>query len=266
MIKLIATDIDGTLVKDGTLDINPEYMTVIEKLAEKGVTFVACSGRQFSSEQQLFAPVKDRIFFISDGGTVIRQADKILKVHTLPDEIWKNMLTMVKKQMPGCDCFISVPDGCYGEDANSQMFRWLRDSYGYDIKQIPDMSVLQGEQVTKFAVYHPDRCEELCAPLFTPAWKDKVTLAAAGKEWMDSTPIGADKRTAVEFIQSYLGITPEETCTFGDNLNDIAMLEKAGMSYAVGNAREEVQAAAKGVCPPYWEDGELQVLKKLVQL
>ena len=39
MIKLIATDIDGTLVKDGTLDINPEYMTVIKKLAEKGVTF-----------------------------------------------------------------------------------------------------------------------------------------------------------------------------------------------------------------------------------
>ena len=94
MIKLIATDIDGTLVKDGTLDINPEYMTVIKKLAEKGVTFVACSGRQFSSEQQLFAPVKDKIFFISDGGTVIRQADKILKVHTLPDEIWKNMLTV----------------------------------------------------------------------------------------------------------------------------------------------------------------------------
>ena len=99
MIKLIATDIDGTLVKDGTLDINPEYMTVIKKLAEKGVTFVACSGRQFSSEQQLFAPVKDKIFFISDGGTVIRRADKILKVHTLPDEIWKNMLTMVKKQI-----------------------------------------------------------------------------------------------------------------------------------------------------------------------
>ena len=146
-----------------------------------------------------------------------------------------------------------------------KMFRWLRDSYGYDIKQIPDMSVLQGEQVTKFAVYHPDQCEELCAPLFTPTWKDKVTLAAAGKEWMDSTPIGADKSTAVEFIQSYLGITPEETCTFGDNLNDIAMLEKAGMSYAVGNAREEVQTAAKGVCPPYWEDGVLQVLKKLAQ-
>lgn len=264
MIRLIATDIDGTLVKDGTLNLNPEYMTVIGKLRKKGVTFVACSGRQFISEWQLFEPVRENIFFVSDGGTVVRKSDKILKVHTLPDEIWKNMLAMVKKDMPECDCFISVPDGCYAEDENSQMFRWLRDSYGYDIKKIDDMSRLQGEQVTKFAVYHPYKCEELCAPLFTPTWKDKVTLASAGKEWMDSTPVGADKSTAVEFIQDYLGITPEETCTFGDNLNDIAMLQKAGLSFAVGNAREEVQSAAKEVCPPYWEDGVLQILKKLI--
>ena len=39
MIKLIATDVDGTLVKDGTMTINPEYMTVIRKLTELGITF-----------------------------------------------------------------------------------------------------------------------------------------------------------------------------------------------------------------------------------
>ena len=101
MIKLIVSDIDGTLVKDGTLDINPEYMDVIRKLTEKGIHFVACSGRQYSSEKQLFAPVKDIISYISDGGTLIRTSDKILKVHTLSDEIWKNMARMAKKEMPG---------------------------------------------------------------------------------------------------------------------------------------------------------------------
>lgn len=62
----------------------------------------------------------------------------------------------------------------------------------------------------KFSVYHPERCEELCAPYFTPAWRDKVTLAAAGKEWMDSTPPEGEKSTAVEFIQQQLGISPEK--------------------------------------------------------
>ena len=50
MIKLVVSDVDGTLVKDGTLEINPEYMDVIKKLTEKGIHFVACSGRQYSSD------------------------------------------------------------------------------------------------------------------------------------------------------------------------------------------------------------------------
>lgn len=55
MIKLIATDIDGTLVKDGTLQIDAEYMTVIDKLIRKGIHVVVCSGRQFVSEKKLFS-------------------------------------------------------------------------------------------------------------------------------------------------------------------------------------------------------------------
>ena len=43
MIKLIASDIDGTLVKDGTLAIDREYMEVIGRLIDKGIVFVACS-------------------------------------------------------------------------------------------------------------------------------------------------------------------------------------------------------------------------------
>ena len=45
MIKLIATDVDGTLVKDGTMQIDPEYMTVIKELVQKGIIFAVCSGR-----------------------------------------------------------------------------------------------------------------------------------------------------------------------------------------------------------------------------
>ena len=90
MIKLIASDIDGTLVKDGTLAIDREYMEVIGRLIDKGIVFVACSGRQYRSERKLFTPVADRLLYISDGGTVVRTPKEILKVDTLPDEICKN--------------------------------------------------------------------------------------------------------------------------------------------------------------------------------
>ena len=49
MIKLVASDVDGTLVPDGTFEIDPEIYDVIKKLKEKGITFVAASGRQYAS-------------------------------------------------------------------------------------------------------------------------------------------------------------------------------------------------------------------------
>ena len=122
MIKLIATDIDGTLLKDGTLMIDPEYMTVIEKLTSKGIIFVACSGRQFISERKLFAPVCDKLLYITDGGTVVRTPHKILKVHTLPEDVWHGMCETVRNELPDCDYFIATPDYCLAEDAGGSDF------------------------------------------------------------------------------------------------------------------------------------------------
>ena len=152
----------------------------------------------------------------------------------------------------------------YAENENSRMFRWLRDSYGYNICAVKDLIDHSPADVIKFTVYHPSACEEKCTPLFIPAWKDKSLLAPSGREWVDCNPLGVSKWTALSHLQKYLGILPEETCTFGDNLNDIEMLENAGLSFAVSNSREEVRTAAKELCPPYWENGVLQMLKRFL--
>ena len=143
MIKLIATDVDGTLVKDGTLLIDPEYMTVVSRLVDQGIYFVVCSGRQFSSEQKLFAPIKDRLLYISDGGTVVRTPEKILKTYPMETALWKSMCRMVHDKLPSCDCFAATPDYCLAEDAGSRMFHWLRDSYGFDVRESNSRSTIQ---------------------------------------------------------------------------------------------------------------------------
>ena len=103
MIKLIATDVDGTLVKDGTMTINPEYMTVIRKLTELGITFVVCSGRQYDSERKLFEPVKDLVYFVSDGGTVIRKNGNVTAL--LPHR----SAAMRRMRMEGCSGGCGIP-------------------------------------------------------------------------------------------------------------------------------------------------------------
>ena len=68
MIKLIASDIDGTLVPEGAHKLNPEYHNIIRELDDVGIKFCACSGRQFNSMLELFEPVADRMFFICENG------------------------------------------------------------------------------------------------------------------------------------------------------------------------------------------------------
>ena len=171
MIKLIATDVDGTLVKDGTLLIDPEYMTVVSRLVDQGIHFVVCSGRQFSSEQKLFAPIKDRLLYISDGGTVVRTPEKILKTYPMETALWKSMCRMVHDELPSCDCFAATPDYCLAEDAGSRMFHWLRDSYGFDVREVPDLA-----KVEMNAIQTSGNCiRNISADHFAGAAADEVT-------------------------------------------------------------------------------------------
>ena len=80
MIKLIASDLDGTLLQEGTMDINPEIYDIIHKLKAKGIVFAAVSGREYDSIARVFAPVKDDIYFIAGNGSLIYdiQNDQIM--------------------------------------------------------------------------------------------------------------------------------------------------------------------------------------------
>ena len=147
MIKLIATDIDGTLVKDGSLLIDPEYMSVIDRLIDKGIIFVVCSGRQFSSEFKLFAPIKHKLLYITDGGTVVRTPKEILKTYPMDEDIWKGMCRMVRDELPACDYFAATPDFCFAEDGGSPIFHLLRDSYGFEMREVDDITGLDRNDI-----------------------------------------------------------------------------------------------------------------------
>ena len=79
MIKLIASDLDGTLLKEGTMDINPEIYDIIRKLKAKGIVFAAVSGREYDSIERVFAPVKDDIYFIAGNGGIISYQGEIIE-------------------------------------------------------------------------------------------------------------------------------------------------------------------------------------------
>lgn len=82
MIKLIASDIDGTLVENSTAVLHPEMFDLIKKLKQKGILFCAASGRQYHSIANMFEPVKDDIVFWQKTGHI-----SAIRIKTLP--LWK---------------------------------------------------------------------------------------------------------------------------------------------------------------------------------
>ena len=95
MIKLIASDLDGTLLKEGTMDINPEIYDIIRKLKAKGIVFAAVSGREYDSIERVFAPVKDDIYFIAGNGGIISYQGEIIEKMAIPADILKEVVEYV---------------------------------------------------------------------------------------------------------------------------------------------------------------------------
>ena len=78
MIKLIASDLDGTLLRNGAQEVDPKVYDLIRTLKEKGVHFAAASGRQLYSLRRLFEPVKDEISYIAENGSLCISGDQVI--------------------------------------------------------------------------------------------------------------------------------------------------------------------------------------------
>ena len=81
---------------------------------------------------------------------------------------------------------------------------------------------------------------------------------------MDIVNPGADKGSALKILMKELELKKEEVMAFGDNINDLGLLQAAGESYAIGSAREEVKNAAKHIAPPLSEYGETIAIREFL--
>lgn len=261
MIKLIATDIDGTLLQEGNDTINPEYYDVILKLKEKGAIFAAASGRQFPSIRNLFKPIEKDMIFIAENGAYVSCRGVDMDMVVMDRQIAEDIIKAIRK-MPDCFATASAKDKMYIEDYDDKFLDLLVNGYHNHMEIVDD--VLKADiDIIKISIYRGEGVSHI-ADSVIDEWKDKIHVTVAGEIWIDFMDYRADKGNALHSIQKKLNILPEETMVFGDNLNDVGMLKSAGESYAIGNAREEVKNVAKYIADTNENDGVLQILKTLL--
>lgn len=262
MIKLVATDIDGTLLEEGTDGLNEEIFDLILELKKKGVVFTAASGRQYTSIYNLFQPVANEMIFVSENGayTVCRGQDireigmKRSKVNRLIEEI---------RSVPGCEIGFSCKGCMYIESEDEKFSDLLINGYHNKVEKTDNLLEID-EPVIKIALYKEDGVGDIYEQ-FSERWKDTFRVMISGEKWIDFTEYAADKGNAIAHIQKVLNFTEEETMVFGDNDNDIGMFAHAKYSFAIGNAKDSVKKAAKFTADTSANHGVLKVLRQYIE-
>ena len=261
MIKLVASDIDGTLVKDGTMEINPEVFDVFEKLHDKGIYVAVASGRHWISIEYLFDKIKDKIFYISNNGGYIGMHGRTLFFNAMDSNIVKELIKDARK-IPNIDILLSTADGDYSDTKNQQLLDLSSKGYHVPIHQVDDLLELD-KPVNKAALYYDGDITPLVVDI-RKKYSDKIKLNLSGKIWLDAGAPGVSKGSAIKELQRALGIKKEETMVFGDQENDIPMLEAAYYSYAVANAVDAAKKAARFETASNIDDGVLKILRGLL--
>lgn len=256
MIRLIASDLDGTLLLNDTQELLPGTIELIGELRRQGRVFVPASGRQHPNLKRLFAP-EEELYYICENGALTMKGDEMLQQHLIERSLGEKIIREILAE-DGCEVLVSGVHTSYVQPKEPWFAVHLRDVVKNDITVVEDILSVQ-EPYMKISI-----CQKAGIEKTEQMWRDRfskeVEPMVSGNIWLDLMPFGANKGAGVALLQEKLHITPEETMVFGDNFNDLAMFEKAAYSFAM----EKAHPAIKRVCR-YQTDKVEKILRDVLE-
>lgn len=239
MIKLIATDIDGTLVNDEKL-LPPDFTDVINLLCDKGISFAVSSGRSYSALVEQFGFIADKISFICDNGANIIDKGKVISRSVIPQDAVLRIIKVCADN--GLTPLLCGKSGTYYSSKSLEYAQEVARYYNNTV-YLENLSECS-DSIFKVAIYGENGIEHNGLPELTREFKDVLTVCLSGYYWVDVMNPGINKGRGIHILQNKLGVSYDETMAFGDYLNDIEMLENAYYSYAMENAHPLAKRAA----------------------
>ena len=217
MIRLIASDIDGTLLPYDETVMPQRLFPLIRRLRERNILFCPASGRQYHSMRTLFAPVADEMCFLCENGAVLygpgtEEGAPLLSKTLLPRQE-ALALSHAIMDIPGCDVIIEGQNLNYLCGCGPELVHEMAVNHGNLVTMV-DRPEDVPEEIVKIAAYCPNGMDGPAA-LLAPRWGEPFHMAVAGLVWLDFSI--ATKGTGLAEMCGALGVSPEETAAFGDN-------------------------------------------------
>ena len=241
MIKLVASDLDGTLLLHKAQSLPEEIFSLIRQLEELGIMFVAASGRQYPNMTKLFAPVASEISYISENGALAVDHGEVLYQDSFDRKLAGEIISAILEKK-------DAEFTCSAKDYHYLMPKTKRfhDHMLYEVKNecrfVNSMEEMTAP-IMKLAVFEPAGLTEESVKYWMDRFGKECVVVTSGNEWIDFIPFGTNKAKGIREYQKRYHISPEECIAFGDEYNDIEMLKAVKYGFAMEHSKEGVRAA-----------------------
>ena len=265
MIRLIATDMDGTLL-DSQKRLPEGFLDAIQALYARGVLFAVASGRQYAALRRDFESLVPYIYFICENGALVMYRDEQVLIDPMNTEDLFDTVTACR-----------ALDGVYPVICRAQM-GLIESSADPDFildtrRYYPSSQIVDDQRahctykdVCKVAFYDKGDAQTHELPVLMEKLGERLSVILSGEHWVDVMKKGVNKGTAMRRLQAMLGIAGEECMAFGDYLNDYELLESVGESYAMANSHPALLKLAKYTAPSNDENGVMRVIRERFSL
>ena len=262
MIKLIASDMDGTLL---TTDkrLPGDFSQVVRALKTKGVSFCIASGRQYASLRRDLEELVPELIFIAENGALIMENDEQLFIDPLDGcdlpQIVRASDGLEKVFPVVCRMNAALVDSRADEAFVNELRMYYEQTLVVD-----DLAGVCADfhDVCKIAFYDAGDAKTHLLPVLQQRLGDRHAVILSGANWVDVMKPGVNKGRAMRMLQTLKGVSPEDCMAFGDYLNDLELLQSVTESYAMENALPELKRIAAHIAPPNDEDGVMRVVKE----
>jgi len=262
-VKLIATDLDGTML-DSNGEITDRNLKTLREALARGVTVIICTGRMFRSAKRFADVLELKKPLICYNGAMMRRSDgENLWHQPLDIGMTKSLLEICQKR--GVYVHYCVDDVLYVRDENEKFTQDYIRTFGVPAETIGDDLYNPKSAPTKLlAITEGAKESRALARELNERFGDDLYVTRSISNFVEMMNPKANKAACLSKLAETMGIGMDEVMAIGDGENDLEMVTMAGIGVAMGNGVEKLRNAAKYIGPTNDENGVSWAVERFV--
>ncbi|WP_328318440.1 HAD family hydrolase [Streptomyces sp. NBC_00388] len=260
--KLIATDLDGTLLRDDD-SVSERTRAALAAMTAAGAAHIVVTGRAVPWTRHILEGLGYEGLAVCAQGAQVYHAgeDRLLTSVTLDRRLAGVAIAKIEADT-GPLALAASRDGLDGEVLVSPDYRAHKGPL--PVVRFEDRAELWSAPINKVYIQHPELSDDALAQAARQSAGNLVDVVMAGEGVVEILPLGLSKATGLSLAARRLGLTASDTIAFGDMPNDIPMFGWAAHGVAMANAHDSLKAVADEVTTSNGDDGIAVVLERLL--